>query len=129
MDTCTGRCAILFPHGILFRKEGAEIREKLVQADLVECVLDLGPNLFYNSPMEACVVVCRTQKPSERQGHILFIDAVNEVARERTQSFLKPEHQARILEAHRNFGAEPDFMVAMTQDEIAAQNYSLSVPR
>lgn len=128
MDARTGRCAILFPHGVLFRKEEAEMREKLVKADLVECVLGLGPNLFYNSPMEACVVVCRTQKPPERRGRILFIDAVNAVARERAQSFLKPEHQARILQAYHNFDAEPDFAYAATQDEISAQNYSLSIP-
>ena len=53
MDPNTGRCAILFPHGVLFRNEEAEMRRKLVQADLLECVLGLGPNLFYNSPMEA----------------------------------------------------------------------------
>jgi type I restriction enzyme M protein len=93
----SGRCAILFPHGVLFRNEEAEMRRKLVESDLLECVLGLGPNLFYNSPMEACVVVCRTAKPPERQGKILFIDAVKEVARERAQSFLKPEHQAKIL--------------------------------
>ena len=104
------------------------MRQRLVEADLVECVLGLGPNLFYNSPMEACVVVCRTQKPPERQGRILFIDAVNEVARERAQSFLKPEHQQRVFEAYRNFGAELDFAQAASQDEIAAQGYSLSIP-
>jgi hypothetical protein len=42
MDPKTGRCAILFPHGVLFRKEEAELRQKLVEADLVECVLGLG---------------------------------------------------------------------------------------
>ncbi len=82
LDPKTGRCAILFPHGVLFRKEEAEMRRKLVEADLVECVLGLGPNLFYNSPMEACVVICRTQKPPSRKGKVLFIDAVHEVARE-----------------------------------------------
>ncbi|MCP4427663.1 MAG: SAM-dependent DNA methyltransferase, partial [Chloroflexi bacterium] len=45
MDPNTGRCAILFPHGVLFRKEEAGMRQKLVEADLVECVLGLGPNL------------------------------------------------------------------------------------
>jgi type I restriction enzyme M protein len=113
---------------VLFRREEAEMRQKLVEADLVECVLGLGPNLFYNSPMEACVVVCRSQKPPERRGRILFIDAVGEVARERAQSFLKTEHQARILDAYRQFGAEPDFAVAAPLDEIAAQGYSLSIP-
>ena len=67
LDPKTGRCAILFPHGVLFRNEEAEMRRKLVEADLIECVLGLGPNLFYNSPMEACVVVCRTRKPTARQ--------------------------------------------------------------
>ena len=65
LDPKTGRCAILFPHGVLFRKEEAEMRRKLIEADLVECVLGLGPNLFYNSPMEACVVICRSRKPAE----------------------------------------------------------------
>ena len=64
----TERCAVLWPHGVLFRQEEAEMRRKLIEADLIECVLVLGPNLFYNSPMEACVVVCRTQKPKARRG-------------------------------------------------------------
>jgi type I restriction enzyme M protein len=76
LDPQTGRCAILFPHGVLFRDEEADMRRKLVQMDLLECVLGLGPNLFYNSPMEACVVICRAMKPEARQGRILFIDAV-----------------------------------------------------
>jgi type I restriction enzyme M protein len=113
---------------VLFRKEEADMRQRLVEADLVECVLGLGPNLFYNSPMEACVVVCRTQKPPERRGRILFIDAVNEVARERAQSSLKVGHQTRILDAYGNLGAEPDFAVSATVDDIAEQGYSLSIP-
>ena len=67
LDPQTGRCAILFPHGVLFRQEAAAMRSALIERDLVECVLGLGPNLFYNSPMEACVVICRTRKPPERR--------------------------------------------------------------
>ena len=89
MNTVTGRCAILFPHGVLFRDEEQKMREKLVEADVIECVLGLGPNLFYNSTMEACVVVCRMKKPPERKMKILFINAVNEVKRERSQSFIE----------------------------------------
>ena len=77
----TGRCAILFPYGVFFRQEEAEMRRKLIEADVIECVLGLGPNLFYNSPMEACVVICRTAKPKTRKGRILLINAVNEVTR------------------------------------------------
>ena len=95
MDPETGRSATLFPHGVLFRNEEAEMRRKLIEADLVECVLGLGPGLFYNSPMEACVIICRSKKSADRQGKILFIDAVAEIARERADSFLEPENQTQ----------------------------------
>ena len=123
-----GRCAILFPHGVLFRKEEAAMRERLVREDLVECVLGLGPNLFYNSPMEACVVVCRAGKRRDRQRQVLFIDAVHEVARERAQSFLRPEHQARILGAYEKYEDESGFAKVATIDEIAGREFSLSIP-
>ena len=96
----TGRCAMLFPHGVLFRQEEADMRRKLIEADVIECVLGLGPNLFYNSPMEACVVICRTAKAKERRNKVLFINAVNEVSRERAQSFLTDDHIERIVKAY-----------------------------
>ncbi len=128
LDPKTGRCAILFPHGVLFRKEEAEMRRKLVEADLVECVLGLGPNLFYNSPMEACVVICCTRKRPARRGKVLFIDAVDEVTRERAMSALKPEHQKRIEAAYAKFEDEKGFAKLATPAEIAAQGWSLSIP-
>jgi type I restriction enzyme M protein len=105
----TGRCAILFPHGVLFRQEEADMRCKLINADVIECVLGLGPNLFYNSPMEACIVICRTAKAKECRNKILFINAVNEVTRERAQSFLTDAHIRRIVKAYEAFRDEPDF--------------------
>jgi len=129
LDPKSGRCAVLFPHGVLFRNEESEMRRKLVELDLLECVLGLGPNLFYNSPMEACVVVCRTRKPAGRQRRILFIDAVREVARERAQSFLTPAHQLRILAAYHAFVDEPGFATVATVEEVLAKDANLSIPR
>ncbi|HEY1192451.1 MAG TPA: class I SAM-dependent DNA methyltransferase [Gemmata sp.] len=124
----TGRCTILFPHGVLFRDEEAAMRAKLVDSDVVECVLGLGPNLFYGSPMEACILVCRTKKPKERKGRVLFINAVNEVARERAQSFLRESHLARIVEAYRAFEARDGFAAVATLDAIRANECSLNIP-
>ena len=124
----TGRCAILFPHGVLFRDEEQRMRAKLVETDLIECVLGLGPNLFYNSPMEACVVVCRTQKPPERRNKILFINAVNEVTRERAQSFLEEDHIQRIVKAYQDFTDDDGFACAATLDEVRANQANLSIP-
>ncbi len=128
LDAKTGRCAILFPHGVLFRKEEADMRQKLVEADLLECVLGLGPNLFYNSPMEACIVICRTAKPTERRGKVLFINAVSEVTRERSMSYLKPEHQERIAKAYYAFIDIPGFAHSATLDEIRLNDWNLSIP-
>lgn len=124
----TGRCAILFPHGVLFRDEEQAMRAKLIEHDIVECVLGLGPNLFYNSPMEACVVICRMNKPKERRGKLLFINAVNEVTRERAQSFLEEEHIQRILKAYREFKDVEGFARVATLDEIRANGANLSIP-
>ncbi len=124
----TGRCAILFPHGVLFRNEEREMREKLVASDQLEAVIGLGPNLFYNSPMEACVVVCGTRKSAERRGKILFIDAVGEVVRERAQSFLTEANQQHILSTYRAFADEPGFAKVASLDDVTANTSNLSIP-
>ena len=129
LDPKTGRCAILFPHGVLFRQEEAAMRRGLIERDLVECVLGLGPNLFYNSPMEACVVVCRTRKPPERRSRVLFIDAVHHIARDRAQSFLTREHQKRILTAYQAFSEEPGFAAMASSNDVLANDGNLSIPR
>ena len=104
------------------------MRQKLVDADLVDCVLGLGPNLFYNSPMEACVVICRNNKPAQRRGHVIFIDAVNEVTRERSMSYLKPEHQERIAEAYHDFNDIEGFAKVASLNDIRANDENLSIP-
>jgi type I restriction enzyme M protein len=128
LDPRTGRCAILFPHGVLFRDEEHRMRARLVEDDVLEAVIGLGPNLFYNSPMEACVLVCRTQKPPERRGRVVFINAVDEVTRERAQSFLEREHIDRILTACRGFNDVQGFAEVATLDEIRAERANLSIP-
>jgi type I restriction enzyme M protein len=104
------------------------MRRKLIEADLIECVLGLGPYLFYNSPMEACIVICRTAKPKARRGNILFINAVGEVTRERAQSFLTDSHIERIVAAYRAFQDEPGFACVASREEIRAKDGNLSIP-
>nr|WTA70832.1 type I restriction-modification system subunit M [Micromonospora sp. NBC_00855] len=124
----SGRCAILFPHGVLFRQEERALRERLIHSDVLECVLGLGPGLFYNSPMEACVVICRASKASERQGRVLFINAVDQISRQRSQSFLNQHHIERILGAYQSFAEVEGFAGIATAEEILANESSLSIP-
>ncbi len=123
-----GRSAVLWPHGVLFRNEEQSMRAKMVDEDWVEAVIGLGPNLFYNSPMESCIVVCNRKKTSDRKGRVIFIDAVSEVTRERAQSFLKPEHQQRILSAYRTFADVPGFAKVAKLSDIGGNQGNLSIP-
>ena len=104
------------------------MRQKLVDADLVDCVLGLGSNLFYNSPMEACVVICRTDKPAQRRCKVIFIDAVNEVTRERSMSFLRHEHQERIADAYHDFKDIEGFAKVVSLEDIHVNDGNLSIP-
>ena len=86
MDPRTGRCAILYPHGVLFRNA----EERRCDQTLEEDMLSAGGSrrwVFLQLANQG-LSFCRTSKPKERKGKVLFIDAVDEVAQDRSQSFL-----------------------------------------
>ena len=122
-----GRCAILFPHGVLFRDEEFSIRKELINSDLIECIIGLGPNLFYNSPMEACIIICNKRKKKECLNKILMINAVNDVIRKNFESFLALEHITKISDICLNFKEIEDYSKLIDIQEIVRKNYSLNI--
>jgi type I restriction enzyme M protein len=128
LDTTSGRAAILLPHGVLTRVSEAVVRQAMVRTDLVEAVIGLAPGLFYNSSMEAVVLVLRSRKPVERRGRVLFINAVREFARVQAQSFLSDRHQQRILDSYREFDDEEGFTAVAPIEQIAENGYNLAIP-
>jgi len=129
MNPVTGRCAILFPHGVLTRDEEDGMREKLVREDLIECIIGIGKNLFYNCPMEACVIVCRMKKSPERKGKILFIDAKHEVTRKNSFSFLEDKHINKIVSAYQGFADVDDFAHVADLNEIEGNKFKLGISK
>ena len=130
MDKKNGRCAILFPHGVLFRKDELDMRRKLIYSDVVECVIGIGKNLFYNSPMEACIIVCNMNKSGIRKGNILFIDAREEVTRKNAQSYLEHTHIIKITDAYKEFKDIDGFAKIVSNNDINTMyNSKLSVKR
>ena len=123
----TGRCAILFPHGILFRGEETDMRKKLVESDLVECVIGIGKNLFFNSPMDACIVICRTNKPIERRGKVLFINARDEVTRKNAESYLEDSHIEKIAGVYHRFEVIDGFSAIADTNTILDHAGKLSI--
>lgn len=123
----TGRCVVLWPHGILFRDAEREMRRKMIESDCVDCVIGLGPNLFYNSPMEACLLICRMQKPANRRGKILFINAVDEVRRDKTISMLEEKHIDKIFKAYKEYKDIPGFAKVVSNEQILENGATLNI--
>lgn len=118
----SGRCVVLYPHGILFRDSEAEMRKKMIAEDVVDAVIGLGKNLFYNSSMESCLLICRKKKPQERKGKIIFIDAKDEIRLERSTAYLKAEHIQKIANAYHSFQDIDGFAKVISKDEVLQEN-------
>ncbi len=124
----TGRCVVLWPHGVLFRDSEADIRKRMIEEDYVDAVIGLGKNLFYNSSMESCLLVCRMKKPKERKGKIIFIDAKEEIRLERSSAYLKDEHVKKIAETFHKFKDVSGFAkVVKNETVLNEQNGNLSI--
>lgn len=116
-----------FPHGVLFRDEEQSLREKLIKSDVVECVIGLGANLFYNSPMEACILICNNQKRSTLKNKIIFINALKEVTRKNAESYLEKVHIEKIVSAYFNASEIQNFSTVASLEQIANYNYNLNI--
>lgn len=124
----SGRCAILWPHGVLFRDSEQEMRAKLIESDLVDCVIGLGKNLFYNSVMEACIVICRKNKPKIRKGKVLFINGLNEVIQGKQMAHLSQENIKKLFELYTKYENLEGLSYVADLSIIKSNNYSLNVP-
>lgn len=126
----TGRMAIILPHGALFRGglEG-KIRKSLVDSDLLDCIIGLGPNLFYGTGISACIMVFRTKKQASRKNKVLFIDASELYQKGRAQNFLLLEHAQVIINSYEGFSDVEGQSKIVRTDEIKDNEYNLSISR
>lgn len=127
LDPEMGRCVVLWPHGVLFRDSESEIRKRMIEEDYVDAVIGLGKNLFYNSSMESCLLVCRMKKPAERKGKIIFIDAKEELRIERTNAWLEPHHIKKISDTYWKFEDISGFAKVMPNRDVLENNGNLSL--
>lgn len=127
LDLSNGRSISLWPHGILFRDSEAEMRRGMIEEDLVECVIGLGPNLFYNSPMEACLLITNNNKAKERKGKVLIVNALKEVKQEKNLAYLESHHIKRIYDSYQNFEDEEGFSKVVSNAIVIENKGSLNI--
>jgi type I restriction enzyme M protein len=128
MAAKSGRLAVVLPQGALFRG-GAErqIRQRLLEADLVEAVIGLAPKLFYGAGLAACVMVLRQQKREERKDRVLIVDASTLFKRGRNQNTLEDGHRQSIERLYRDFAGESTFAHLASLEEIAGNDFDLNI--
>ncbi len=125
----TGRMTVVLPHGALFRK-GAEgkIRQRLIEEDLLEAVIGLGPNIFYGTQLAACVMVFKQLKEDNKKDKILFIDAADQVRVGRAQNFLEDTHVTQIHTWYSDYQDVENHVKVATIEDVIENDFNLNIP-
>ena len=126
-----GRVGIVIDNGCLFR-EGREkiIRSRIIERDWIECIILLPEKLFYNTGAPGTIIIFSKNKPPERKGKILFINASNEYIPHpsvRRLNSLSNENIKKIVDVYRKFADMPGFSRVVSMKEIKDNDYNLNV--
>ncbi|WP_440879125.1 type I restriction-modification system subunit M [Vibrio natriegens] len=127
LDDINGRSICLWPQGLLDRSSEEDIRKNFVKSDRLEAVIGLGRNLFYNSGMESCLVISKSNKDKSKKGKILFINAHDLVKKEKTISFLEPEHIETIHNAYEAYTDIEGLSRVVPTSEVLENRSSLNI--
>ena len=120
-----GTAAIVCFPGIMYRG-GAEqkIRKYLVDNNYIDCIIQLPSNLFFGTSIATCIMVLKKSKADNKT---LFIDASDECIKITNHNKLTQENIDRIVETFAARAEEAHFSHLADYDEIAGNDYNLSV--
>jgi type I restriction enzyme M protein len=129
-----GKMAVVLDTGAVSRGSGnqgsnkeRDIRKKFVDEDLVETVLLLPENLFYNTPSAGIVMVLNRNKG--HRSEILLINGSRLFSKGRPKNYLDSEAAERIAETYNQWKPQDGLSVIVTIDEAARDDYNLSPSR
>ena len=130
----TGRMAVVLDTGAVSRGSGnkgsnreRDIRKNFVERDLVETVVLLPENLFYNTTAPGIIIVINRRKP--HTGEILLINASKLFTKGRPKNYLDHEHIEKIADLYHQWKAEEGLSAIITNEEAARNDYNLSPSR
>jgi type I restriction enzyme M protein len=125
----TGRMTVVLPHGALFRK-GAEgrIRKALLEQDMLEAVIGLGPNIFYGTQLAACVMMFKQNKEASKKNKVLFIDGSDQVRVGRAQNYLETEHINKLFAWYNAYNDVENYVKVASMIDIKENDFNLNIP-
>lgn len=127
-----GRVAAVAPHGVLFRgaSEG-RIRQSIIEKNLVDAVIGLPENIFYGTPIPACIIVFRRGRADT---NVLFVDASRNFKKDKAKNILQKEDIDKIVSTYATYrnGECADienYSHVASLEEIVENEYNLNIPR
>lgn len=125
-----GRIGVVMDNGVLFRgsSEG-KIRKAFVEEDLIDTVIGLPANLFANTGSPGCILIFNKNKPSERKGKILFIDASKDYLEGKAQNHLRDEDVEKTLNTYLKYETVDRYCSVCEMEEIEENDFNLNISR
>ncbi|MBU1133998.1 MAG: type I restriction-modification system subunit M [Candidatus Omnitrophica bacterium] len=131
-----GKAAIVLDTGAVSRGSGnqgsnkeKDIRRKFVDKDWIEAVLLLPENLFYNTTAPGIVLILNRNKPRDRKGKIMLINASLEFEKGRPKNFIPDDKIKKIAKAFHDWKSIDKFTQIISNEEAAKNDYNLSPSR
>jgi type I restriction enzyme M protein len=142
MDPRRGRAGVVLPNGVLFRGQEVSIRRRVLEDDLLEAVIGLPENLFYNTTIPTCILVFRARgtKSEKRKAGVVFIDASKRFSKGKNRNVLTEADIAHTVAAYQADSDDEGAMVDLDETaglaarfvpmvDIVANGYDLNVSR
>ncbi|OEG63506.1 MAG: type I restriction-modification system subunit M [Halanaerobium sp. MDAL1] len=125
-----GKVGVVLDNGVLFRSRSeGKIRKKVLKEDLIEAVIALPSNLFYNTSSPGCILMLNKNKPAERKDKVIFIYGEEDYEEGSNQNFLREKDLDKILDAYHNFEDIEKYCRVADMEEIERNDFNLNVPR
>lgn len=132
----TGRAAVVLDTGAASRGSGnagtnkeKTVRQWFVDHDLIESVLYLPENLFYNTTAPGIVLFLNKAKPKERQGKVLLVNASQIFAKGDPKNFIPEAGIQRIADTLIGWKEEEKLSRIVDHAELKKNDYNISPSR
>lgn len=131
-----GRAAVILDTGAVTRGSGSKnedkernIRKWFVEHDLIDGVILLPDNLFYNTNAAGVIVVLSKRKPAARKDKVVLLNASRRVQKGRPKNFIPDEDIRPLATAYLNGEPVDGELIVVDRAKIAEADYNLSPSR